>query len=69
MTVEAYDANVDMFERGMKTERLNSIFSTAKRDLVPMIQAICSSSAKKSYKAPEALNVSGNNGNNDDLKL
>jgi carboxypeptidase Taq len=29
----AYDANVDMFERGMKTERLNEIFAVVKRDL------------------------------------
>ena len=41
----------------MKTVRLNDIFTTAKADLVPLIQAICTSDAKKSYQTPEALKV------------
>lgn len=46
-----------MFERGMRTERLNEIFSTVKPSLVPLIQAIAASPAKKSYKAPQPLEV------------
>ena len=41
----------------MRTERLNEIFSSVKPSLVPLIQAIASSSVKKSYKAPEPLQV------------
>ena len=41
----------------MKTIRLNDIFTTAKVDLVPLIQAICTSDSKKSYEVPEALKV------------
>jgi hypothetical protein len=41
----------------MRTERLNEIFSTVKPSLVPLIQAIAASSAKKSYKAPQPLEV------------
>lgn len=41
----------------MRTERLNEIFSTVKPSLVPLIQAIAASSVKKSYKAPEPLQV------------
>ena len=37
--------------------RLNDIFTAAKADLVPLIQAICTSDAKKSYQTPEALKV------------
>jgi carboxypeptidase Taq len=51
----AYDANVDSFERGMKTVRLNEILSAAKVDLVPLIKAICSSDEKKKYVTPKAL--------------
>lgn len=42
----------------MRTERLNEIFSIVKPSLVPLIQAIAASSAKKSYKAPQPLEVS-----------
>lgn len=55
--LEAYDANVDMFERGMRTERLNEIFSTLKPDLVPLLQAIAASKTKKSYVIPKPLEV------------
>ena len=41
----------------MRTERLNEIFSSVKPSLVPLIQAIAASSAKKSYKSPEPLKV------------
>ena len=41
----------------MRTERLNEIFSTVKPSLVPLIQAIAASPAKKSYKAPQPLEV------------
>ena len=57
MFLGAYDANVDMFERGMRTDRLNEIFSTVKPNLVPLIRAIADSSAKKSYQTPEPLKV------------
>lgn len=51
----AYDANIDSFERGMKTARLNEIFSVVKRDLCPLIQAITASETFKNYRAPVAL--------------
>lgn len=42
----------------MRTERLNEIFSSVKPSLVPLIQAIAASAAKKNYKSPEPLKVS-----------
>jgi len=51
----AYDANIDAFERGMTVARLNDIFTAAKKELVPLIQRVCSSPVKKTYLVPDAL--------------
>ena len=50
-----YDANIDMFERGMSTKRLNEIFNTVEKELVPLIKSIGNSDVKKKYTAPIAL--------------
>ena len=51
----SYDANVDSFERGMSTKRLDEIFTAVKSDLIPLIKTICASDEKKNYITPEAL--------------
>ena len=39
-----YDANIDVFERGMRMERLTPIFDKLKNELIPFIDAIRKSS-------------------------
>eukprot|EP01035_Chromulina_nebulosa_P019725 gene19725-25653_t len=53
--LSSYDGNVDIFERGMRTKRLNEIFAAAKSDIVPLIQRITSSKVFKEYEIPEPL--------------
>jgi carboxypeptidase Taq len=50
-----YDANIDQFERGMSSARIQEIFSYLKESLDPLINDIANSPAKKEYKVPEAL--------------
>ena len=44
--LDPYDANIDVFERGMRVERLNPIFEELKKELIPLIDAIRKSSTK-----------------------
>ena len=37
---EAYDANIDPFERGMKMAELTPLFERIKKELIPLVQAI-----------------------------
>eukprot|EP00600_Ochromonadales_sp_CCMP1393_P007475 CAMPEP_0174963988 /NCGR_PEP_ID=MMETSP0004_2-20121128/5632_1 /TAXON_ID=420556 /ORGANISM="Ochromonas sp., Strain CCMP1393" /LENGTH=515 /DNA_ID=CAMNT_0016212667 /DNA_START=145 /DNA_END=1692 /DNA_ORIENTATION=- len=39
-TQPAYDVLLDMFEKGMKTERLNEVFTEVRAGLVPLIQEL-----------------------------
>lgn len=50
-----YDANIDAFERGMNVQRLNEIFTAAKKELVPLIQRIGASDVKAKYVVPAPL--------------
>ena len=50
-----YDANIDMYERGMTSHRIGEIFTFLKDELDPLISKIATSSAKKQYVAPDAL--------------
>ena len=38
--LDPYDANIDIFERGMRMECLTPIFDTLKKELIPLIDAI-----------------------------
>ena len=57
---EAYDGALDAFERGMRAERLDAIFSELREGLVPLLDNI---SAKKrdepSVDAPHAALAHG----------
>lgn len=50
-----YDGNIDIFERGMKSERLDKIFSLAKVQLIPLLEKVSKSETKSKYITPEAL--------------
>ena len=42
--LDPYDANIDIFERGMRVERLTPIFQKIKNELIPLLDAIRKSS-------------------------
>lgn len=53
--LSAYDANIDLFERGMTSQRLDEIFSACASELIPLIDKIAKSEVKKTYEAPGEL--------------
>lgn len=54
-TLSNYDANIDLYERGMSSARIQDIFSYIKGSLDPLIHDIAQSDVKKQYTVPEAL--------------
>ena len=44
--LEAYDANLDIYERGIRMERITPIFDKLKCDLIPLIRSINNSEVK-----------------------
>ena len=54
-SMSQYDANIDLYERGMSSARIQEVFSYLKSELDPLIHGIAKSSVKKAYKVPEAL--------------
>ena len=50
-----YDGNIDIFERGMKSERLNSILNSAKVKLIPLLDKVSKADKKSKYQIPDAL--------------
>jgi carboxypeptidase Taq len=50
-----YDGNIDMFERGMKSERLNNILNSAKVKLIPLLEKVSQAEYQRTYVAPTAL--------------
>jgi len=54
----AYDSNIDLFERGMTSKRLDEIFAACACDLIPLIGNIAKSNVKKSYCPPKELDGS-----------
>ena len=61
--LDPYDANIDIFERGMRIESLTPIFDELKKELIPLIAAIKNSSFDpntdflKRFTIREALHV------------
>ena len=53
--LEPYDANIDIFERGMRMEFLTPIFDKLKKEIIPLIDAI-----KKSSISPDVDFLEGN---------
>ena len=49
---EPYDGALDAFERGMRAERLDSIFDELREGLVPLLEAINAKAADPSIDAP-----------------
>ncbi len=52
--LEPYDANIDVFERGMRMGRLTPMFEIIKKELIPLIKAI-----KKSSVSPDVSFLEG----------
>ncbi|SVC88229.1 uncharacterized protein METZ01_LOCUS341083, partial [marine metagenome] len=52
--LEPYDANIDVFERGMRMGRLTPMFEMIKKELIPLIRAI-----KKSSVCPDVSFLEG----------
>lgn len=50
-----YDANIENFERGMVSSRINEIFTSIKPSIVKLIKDISLSKVKMEYVCPEAL--------------
>eukprot|EP01041_Mallomonas_annulata_P007569 gene7569-15522_t len=51
--LSSYDGNIDSFERGMLSSRLDEIFSSIKPDIVNLIREIAAQEQKKPYILPE----------------
>lgn len=53
--LDLYDANIDAYERGMKSKRLDEILLSTKTRLAPLIKKVCESPVKAKYEPPAAL--------------
>lgn len=53
--LDLYDANIDAYERGMKSTRLDDILGSAKQRLAPLIRKVCQSPVKAKYEPPASL--------------
>lgn len=50
-----YDGNIDLFERGLTTKRLNEIFDEAKREIIPLIKTISETKKASPYVMPKGF--------------
>ena len=53
--LSSYDAQIDDYERGMKSARIDEVFQFLKQDLQPLVSDILKSDALANYSPPYAL--------------